>query len=156
MHNYKNSFIFVPLASLNTTGGINTDSNQMKKLTRAEEQVMQILWDLEEGMVREILKEFPKPRPAYNTVSTVIRVLEKKGFVDHKAFGNTYVYYPLVARDDYARVHLMGFVKEYFNDSFPKMAAFFAREKQMDINEMEKLLKMTREELKNSKSGTNE
>jgi BlaI family penicillinase repressor len=128
----------------------------MKKLTRAEEQVMQVLWDLEEGLVKDVMAKFPKPRPAYNTVSTVIRVLEKKGFVDHRAYGNTYVYYPLVTRDEYARVHFMGFMKDYFNDSFPKMADFFAREKNLDISEMEEILKMTEKELNKTKSAENE
>ena len=126
----------------------------MKKLTKAEEQVMQILWDMEEGLVKDVIKEFPNPKPAYNTVSTVIRVLEKKGFIDHKAYGNTYVYFPMVKKSDYARVHFMGFMKEYFNDSFPQMATFFAREKNMTIGEMEDILKMTEEELKKSNSET--
>ena len=128
----------------------------MKKLTKAEEQVMQILWELEEGLVRDVINRLPKPKPAYNTVSTVIRVLEKKGFVYHKAYGNTYVYYPLIEKEEYARVHFMGFMKEYFNDSFPKMAAFFAREKNLDISEMEEILKMTENELKEQKGPDNE
>ena len=92
----------------------------MKKLTKAEEQVMQILWNLKEGLVKDVIKEFPDPKPAYNTVSTVIRVLEKKEFVDHKAYGNTYVYFPTVNKADYAGVHFMDFMKEYFNDSLIK------------------------------------
>lgn len=128
----------------------------MKKLTKAEEQVMQILWDLDEALVKDVLKIFPKPRPAYNTVSTVIRVLEKKGFVSHKAYGNTYVYFPKVSREEYARVHFLGFMKDYFNDSFPKMAAFFAREKNLDISEMEEILKMTEKELEKNKSSEDE
>jgi predicted transcriptional regulator len=123
----------------------------MKKLTKAEEQVMHILWELREGLVKDVIKEFPDPKPAYNTVSTVIRVLEKKGFVRHKAYGNTYVYFPDIPKEEYARVHFMDFVKEYFNDSFPKMAAFFAREKNLDISEMEEILQMTEEELRRSR-----
>ena len=119
----------------------------MKKLTKAEEHVMQILWDMEEGLVKDVIKQFPDPKPAYNTVSTVIRVLEKKDFVAHRAYGNTYLYYPLVQKEEYARVHFMDFMKDYFNDSFPKMAAFFAREKNLDIGEMEEILKMTEEEI---------
>ncbi len=128
----------------------------MKKLTKAEEQVMQILWDLNEALVKDVLKRFPEPRPAYNTVSTVIRVLEKKGFVSHKAYGNTYVYFPKVSREEYARVHFLGFMKDYFNDSFPKMAAFFAREKNLDISEMEEILKLTERELGKNKSSEDE
>ena len=128
----------------------------MKKLTKAEEQVMQILWELEEGLVKDVIKEFPAPKPAYNTVSTVIRVLEKKEFVSHKAYGNTYVYFPRIMKEEYARVHFMDFMKDYFNDSFPKMAAFFAKEKSLDISEMEEILKMTEAELDKSKSEENE
>jgi len=128
----------------------------MKKLTKAEEHVMQILWDMEEGLVKDVIKQFPDPKPAYNTVSTVIRVLEKKDFVAHKAYGNTYLYYPLVPKEEYARVHFMDFMKEYFNDSFPKMAAFFACEKNLDINEMEEILKMTEKEIKKIKSPEDE
>lgn len=128
----------------------------MKKLTQAEEQVMQILWDMEEGLVKDIIKDFPDPKPAYNTVSTVIRVLEKKEFVSHKAYGNTYVYFPKVKKEDYAGVHFMDFMKEYFNDSFPQMATFFAREKNMSIGEMEEILKITEDELKKTNSEDNE
>ena len=108
---------------------------------------MQILWDLGEGLVKDVIAELPKPKPAYNTISTVIRVLEKKGFVSHKAYGNTYLYFPVVPKEEYARVHFMGFMKDYFNDSFPKMAAFFAKEKNLDISEMEQILRLTGEEL---------
>jgi predicted transcriptional regulator len=123
----------------------------MNRLTRAEEQVMQILWELEEGMTKDVISRLPDPKPAYNTVSTVIRVLEKKGFVDHKAYGKTHVYYPAVEKEAYARIQFMGFMKDYFNNSFPRMAAFFAREKNIDISEMEEILKMTEEEINNLK-----
>ena len=128
----------------------------MKKLTKAEEHIMQILWELDEGLVKDVMKKLPKPKPAYNTVSTVIRVLEKKGFVDHRAYGNTYVYFPLGGKEEYARVHFMSFMKDYFNDSFPKMAAFFAKEKNLDLDEMEEILKMTEEELIKNQSADNE
>ena len=115
---------------------------------------MQILWELDEGLVKDVMKKLPGPKPAYNTVSTVIRVLEKKGFVDHRAYGNTYVYFPLVEKEEYAGVHFMGFVRDYFNDSFPKMAAFFAKEKNLDLGEMEEILRITEEELiKNQYTG---
>ena len=123
----------------------------MNRLTRAEEQVMQILWELGEGMTKDVLSQLPDPKPAYNTVSTVIRVLEKKGFVDHKAYGKTHVYYPAVEKEAYARIQFMGFMKDYFNNSFPRMAAFFAKEKNIDISEMEDILKMTEEEINNLK-----
>ena len=124
----------------------------MNKLTRAEEQVMQILWDLERGLVKDILDMIPEPKPAYNTVSTIIRILEKKGFVDHKAYGTTYEYFPIIKKDVYAQFHFRDFMKNYFNDSFPRMAAFFARENNLSIEDMEEIMRLTEAELKKMKT----
>ncbi|MCB9027558.1 MAG: BlaI/MecI/CopY family transcriptional regulator [Bacteroidales bacterium] len=122
------------------------------QLTRAEEQVMQILWDMGEGLVKEIRDRFDEPRPARNTVSTVVRILEKKGFVDHKSYGNVYLYFPVVSREEYSRHQLFGLLEGYFDNSFPAMASFFAREKDLTLAEMEELISETRKELKDSKS----
>jgi len=119
----------------------------MRELTKAEEQVMQILWDSEEAIVRDMVEQFPNPRPAYNTVSTVLRVLEKKGFVDHKAYGTTYVYFPLISKKEYSKFQFTNLIKNYFNGSFPKMAAFFARENNLSIQELEEMMDLAREEL---------
>ena len=105
---------------------------------------MQILWKLGKGLVRDVISEMPEPKPAYNTVSTVVRVLEQKGFVDHKAYGNTHEYFPCISKEEYASVHFRQFVKNYFDNSFPRLAAFFAKEYDMDIAEMEDLLKTVR------------
>ncbi|HNT92898.1 MAG TPA: BlaI/MecI/CopY family transcriptional regulator [Bacteroidales bacterium] len=121
------------------------------QLTRAEEQVMQILWDMGEGLVKEIRDRFDEPRPARNTVSTVVRILEKKGFVDHKSYGNVYLYFPVVSREEYSRHQLFGLLEGYFDNSFPAMASFFAREKDLTLAEMEELISETRKELKDSK-----
>ena len=121
------------------------------QLTRAEEQVMQILWDLGEGLVKDIRDRFDEPRPARNTVSTVVRILEKKGFVDHKSYGNVYLYFPVVSREDYSRHQLFGLLEGYFDNSFPAMASFFAREKDLSLAEMEELINETRKELSDSK-----
>jgi BlaI family penicillinase repressor len=126
----------------------------MNKLTRAEEQVMQILWDLERGLVKDILDVIPEPKPAYNTVSTIVRILEKKGFVDHKAYGTTYEYFPIIKKDDYANFHFSDFMKNYFNDSFPRMAAFFARENNLSMEDMEEIMRLTEIELKKMKTGS--
>ncbi|MHC1731885.1 MAG: BlaI/MecI/CopY family transcriptional regulator [Bacteroidales bacterium] len=120
------------------------------QLTRAEEQVMQILWDLGEGLVKDIRDRFDEPRPARNTVSTVVRILEKKGFVDHKSYGNVYLYFPIVSREDYSRHQLFGLLEGYFDNSFPAMASFFAREKDLTLAEMEELINETRKELSDS------
>jgi len=121
------------------------------QLTRAEEQVMQILWDLGEGLVKDIRDRFGEPRPARNTVSTVVRILEKKGFVDHKSYGNVHLYFPVVSREEYSRHQLFGPLEGYFDNSFPAMASFFAREKDLSLAEMEELINETRKELSDSK-----
>ena len=120
----------------------------IRELTKAEEQVMQILWNMKESIVRDMVEQFPDPKPAYNTVSTVLRVLEKKGFVDHKAYGTTYVYFPLVSKKEYSKFQFTNLIKNYFNGSFPKMAAFFAKENKLSIQELEEMMEMARNELR--------
>ena len=117
------------------------------QLTKAEEQVMQILWDMETGLVKDIRDSFSEPRPARNTVSTVLRVLEKKGYVGHKAYGNVHLYFPLVSRDNYSKSQLFGLLENYFNNSFPAMASFFAREKDLTVKELDELLEAAKSEL---------
>ena len=124
----------------------------IRELTKAEEQVMQILWDANESIVRDMVDQFPDPKPAYNTVSTVLRVLEKKGFVDHKAYGTTYVYFPLVTKKEYSKFQFTNLIKNYFNGSFPKMAAFFAKENNLSIKELEEMMDMAKDELQEVKS----
>jgi BlaI family transcriptional regulator, penicillinase repressor len=119
------------------------------QLTKAEEQIMQILWDLGEGMVRDIRDRFDEPKPARNTVSTIIRVLEAKGVVSYRAEGNTHVYIPLVSKKEYSKKQLFSLMKNYFDNSFPQMATFFAREKDLTIDDLEELMNETKEELKN-------
>ena len=117
------------------------------KLTKAEEQIMQILWDLEEGLVRDIREKFDDPKPARNTVSTIIRVLESKGIVSYRENGNAHVYYPLVSKRDYSKKQLFSLMRDYFDNSFPQMATFFAKEKDLSIKDLEEILKETKEEL---------
>jgi predicted transcriptional regulator len=88
----------------------------VKELTKAEEQVMQILWKVEKGFVNDILEKFPEPKPAYNTVSTIVRILEKKEFVSHKAYGKTHQYFPLVTRKNYTKSFLNSFLSNYFSN----------------------------------------
>jgi predicted transcriptional regulator len=117
----------------------------MKELTKAEDQVMQILWALEKGFVKDIVEEMPNPKPAYNTVSTIVRILETKGFIDHKAYGKTHEYFPIVSKEKYTKFYLNNMIKGYFDGSFQNLVSFFAKENKMDIKDLEKLL----EELKN-------
>ncbi len=117
------------------------------QLTKAEEQVMQILWELGEGLVKDILDRFDEPKPARNTVSTVVRILEKKGFVAHKDYGKVFVYYPLIQKKEYSGKQLLGLMSNYFNNSFPAMASFFAKENDLSIKDLELLLEETKKEL---------
>ena len=126
------------------------------QLTKAEEQVMQILWELGEGLVKDVREKFDDPKPARNTVSTVIRILEKKDYVGHRAYGNVHVYYPLVKKEEYSKHRLFDLMENYFNDSFPALASFFVREKDLSVNELEELLNETRKELAKKQKGKKE
>jgi predicted transcriptional regulator len=126
----------------------------MKKLTNAEEEVMQILWELKTGFVKDVIDRMEDPKPPYNTVSTVIRVLEKKEFISHKQYGNTYEYFPVVSKEEYAKVHFSDFMTNYFNNSFPRMAAFFARENNLTMKDLEEIMKLTGKELKKNQIDT--
>jgi predicted transcriptional regulator len=120
----------------------------MRDLTKAEEQVMQVLWKLKKGFVKDILEHFDEPKPAYNTVSTIVRILQEKGFVTHKAYGRTHEYYPVVTKSEYSKSHLNTFVNDYFSNSFEKMVSFFAKEKGISVKEMEDIMKIMESEVK--------
>ncbi|HLN55965.1 MAG TPA: BlaI/MecI/CopY family transcriptional regulator [Bacteroidales bacterium] len=124
----------------------------MRELTRAEEQVMQVLWKIKKGFVKDVLEHFDEPKPAYNTISTIIRILQDKGFVDHKAYGRTHEYFPLVSKSEYSKNHLSNFVNDYFSNSFGKMVSFFARENNISVKEMEEIMKIMEGEVKKQKS----
>lgn len=111
-----------------------------KQLTKAEEQLMQVLWDLEIASVKEIIEQLPTPKPAYNTVSTIIRILETKNFVAHKAKGRGHIYYPLVNKTDYSNKSLQKIVDGYFEGSFKSMVSFFVKKNDVDITELESIL----------------
>ncbi|MCF6332402.1 MAG: BlaI/MecI/CopY family transcriptional regulator [Draconibacterium sp.] len=115
----------------------------MKTLTKAEEQIMQILWDLKEGVVKQVVDGFNEPKPAYTTVATVLKVLGNKGFVAYKKIGNTYLFFPAVSKKEYTKFQFGSLLKNYFNGSFPKMATFFAKENNIGIAELEEMLKIT-------------
>jgi predicted transcriptional regulator len=120
----------------------------MSELTKAEEQVMQVLWEIKEGFVKDIVAKFPDPKPAYNTVSTIIRILEKKKIVGHKAYGRTHQYFPLISKEEYTKKSTHTLVDNYFSGSFESMVSFFVKEKDISVDELEKIMK----ELKKSKS----
>ncbi len=120
----------------------------MKELTKAEEQGMQILWNLQEGFVKDIIQKFPDPKPAVTTVSTIIRILEKKEFVSHKAYGNSYMYYPTVTKKEYTKTFMSNFVKNYFEDSYSRLVSFFAKEGEITLQEIDELKSMLDSEVK--------
>jgi BlaI family transcriptional regulator, penicillinase repressor len=123
----------------------------MKELTRAEEQVMQVLWDIKKGFVKDILEKLPDPKPAYNTVSTIVRILEKKGFVGYQAYGKSHEYYPLVEKENYTRSYLRNFVGNYFGGSFQQLVSFFAKEENMDLKELDELMQHVKKDLNQQK-----
>ena len=129
-------------------------SNLMNTLTKAEEQIMQILWDEKEGFVKDLLQRFPEPKPAYNTVSTIIRILEKKGFVDHRSFGKSHQYYPLVSREQYRNERFSGLMKDYFNNSMKQVLSHFGNSESLSMKEADEIIKIM-EELKQNQ-GNNE
>jgi len=122
----------------------------MRELTKAEEQVMLILWELKEAIVKDVIDQMEPPKPAYNTVSTVIRVLEGKGFVDHKAIGNTHVYFPLISEEQYKHFAFDKVMNNYFENSYESLVSFLVKEKKMDVSQLDEIIALA-EQLKNKK-----
>jgi len=122
----------------------------IKELTKAEEQVMQLLWQLKEAIVKDIIELMPEPKPAYNTVSTVVRVLEGKGFINHKAYGNSHVYFPLISEAQYKKFTFDKMMSSYFSNSYESLVSFIANEKKLDIQQLDELTKLI-EDLKSKK-----
>ena len=114
---------------------------KIKELTRAEEEIMQVLWAMKSAFVKDIIEQLPEPKPAYSTVSTIVRILQQKGFVGHKAQGQSHMYHPLITKDSYTKSFMKGFVKKYFGGSYQQMVSFFTQENSLTLNELEQLLK---------------
>ena len=121
-----------------------------KELTKAEEQVMQYLWAIDKGFLKDIVEQYPEPKPAYTTVSTVIRVLVKKGFIAYNAYGKIHEYYPVVSKKDYSQYHVKSIITNYFNGSAPEFASFFANE-QLKLSELEEIKQMIEEKIRKIK-----
>lgn len=113
----------------------------MKQLTKAEEEIMQILWHLKEANVAGIIEKMPEPKPAYNTVSTIVRILESKGFVDHRQEGKGYIYFPVLAKETYSNQSINQLMNNYFNGSFKSMVSFFMKKNEMTTQDLEAILK---------------
>jgi BlaI family penicillinase repressor len=121
---------------------------EIKELTRAEEQLMQILWQLEKGYVKDIIEELPEPKPAYNTVSTIIRILETKGFVDHIAYGKSHEYFPIISKEEYQNFATDKLMNGYFDNSVKHMFSYFVKKEKIDLKEADEIMKLI-EKLKN-------
>lgn len=145
--NYENSFQTIKIV----VSSIINKLLVMRELTKAEEQVMLILWEMKEALVKEVIEKMDPPKPAYNTVSTVIRVLEGKGFVDHKAIGNTHIYFPVITEEQYKHFAFDKVMNNYFENSYERLVSFLVKEKNMDMDELNELIQMA-EKLKNKKS----
>ena len=114
----------------------------MQKLTNKEEEIMQILWKLKKAFVKEVMAEITEDQPHYNTLSTIVRNLEEKGFVAHKAFGNTHQYYPIVPIEEYRKKFMNTAIDNYFNSSYKNMVSFFAKEEKISAAELREILAM--------------
>jgi predicted transcriptional regulator len=123
----------------------------MKVLTKAEEQIMQVLWKIEKGFISDIINALPLPHPAYTTVATMIRILEKKQFVAHHTYGKNHEYYPLVEKEHYTGRFIRNFTKNYFDNSFSGLVSFFAQYHQLSLNELEEIKDMIEKEIDKNK-----
>src|ERR1700750_3160714 len=111
-----------------------------KKLAKREEQIMQACWHLEKAFIKDIIAELPEPKPHYNSVATMVKILEEKGFLDHETIGNVYRYFPVVKKEDYQRHAMKDIVSQYFDNSYSRMLAFFAKEQNLSESELNEIL----------------
>lgn len=119
-----------------------------KTLTKAEEQIMQVLWSVGKGFSRDILEALPQPKPHQNTVGTILKILQDKGFVGANLVGRNHEYYPMVSKEEYSKSSLKSFAKSYFDGSFSNMVSFFVKEKSLSVEELEKLLQQIKKQKK--------
>lgn len=123
----------------------------MNDLTKAEEEIMQVLWQIEKGFVKDIIEKLPEPKPAYNTVSTIVRILEKKEFVGYTSYGKSHQYFPLVEQEVYSKYSLNKLAKGYFNGSFKSMVSFFVNQEKLSVADLDQIMN----EIKSEENGTN-
>lgn len=114
----------------------------MIKLAKREEQIMRVFWDLEKAFIKEIIPQLPDPKPHYNSVATMVKILEEKGFLDHEEVGNVYRYFPIISREEYQKHAMKDIVNQYFDNSYPRMLAFFAKEQNLSEAELNEILEM--------------
>lgn len=112
----------------------------MEKLTNKEEEIMRVLWNLKQAFVKEVVAELPEPKPHYNTISTVIRNMEEKGFISHNAFGKTHQYYPVISKEEYKKTFMHKTIQHYFEDSYKNVVSFFAKEDKISVSELKEII----------------
>lgn len=115
---------------------------EIRTLTRAEEEIMRILWVLKKAFVKDILAEMPEPKPAYNTVSTIVRILEKKEVVGYNAYGKTHEYYPLITEEEYKKYEIQQLMVNYFDNSLPNLVSFFVKENDLKTKDLDEIMKL--------------
>ena len=114
----------------------------MTTLTKAEEKIMKILWGIDKGFIKDIIEQYPDPKPPYNSVSTIVRVLVQKEIVGYKAYGNSHQYYPMISREEYRKGQLSRLVSDYYNNSFKQVVNFFSESKQLNEQELDEAIKL--------------
>ena len=119
----------------------------MVKLAKREEQIMKVFWDLKKAFIRDVIPHLPDPKPHYNSVATIVKILEDKGFLGHETVGNMYSYFPVVDREDYQGHAMKDIVSQYFDNSYPQMLAYFAKEQNLSEEELSEILNI----IKNNK-----
>jgi predicted transcriptional regulator len=112
----------------------------MEKLTNKEEEIMRVLWELKKAFVKEVITELPNPKPHYNTISTIIRNMEEKGFIKHEAFGKSHRYYPAISKEEYKKTFMHKTIQHYFEDSYKNVVSFFAREEKISVKELKEII----------------
>ncbi len=121
----------------------------MEQLTKKEEQIMQIFWSIKKGFVKDVIDKLAEPKPPYNTISSITRILEEKGFVAYKAYGKTHEYFPLISKEEYKKSFMKSLVQNYFSNSYQNVVSFFAEEEKINADELREILSS----IENNKKG---
>ena len=124
----------------------------MTQLTKVEEEIMQLIWQLERCTVSDIIDQLGEPKPPHSTISSIVRILEKKKFLDHKAYGRTYEYFPIISKEDYSKRTINSVVSNYFGGSMKQLVSFLVKEKDLDIKDLTEMLN----QLDNTKENQND
>jgi BlaI family transcriptional regulator, penicillinase repressor len=114
----------------------------MDRLTKKEEQAMKIIWKARKGFVKDLINLHPEPKPHYNTFSTIVRLLEDKGYVNHKAYGKNHEYFPVISKEDYRKTYMKEVVSDYFGSSYKSVVNFFVNENKISVKNLKKIIEI--------------